>query len=147
MCDIDILKFDPFESDLENAIKDSTAYKLMNCSYNVQDCVTITTNTKFILVSWDVARPGLWYDIEVFGTRSQFKTMERTWPQGLWRGEGITKYTTISYDNFQNVGLKDLARIEREKTKTGQVCSTETDRLTDSCICVRINVKKWVNEN
>ena len=80
VCDIDILKFDPFESDLENAIKDSTAYKLMNCSYNVQDCVTITTNTKFILVSWDVARPGLWYGIEVFGTRSQFITMERTLP-------------------------------------------------------------------
>ena len=73
---------------------------------NVQDCVTITTNTKFILVSWDVARPGLWYGIEVFGTRSQFKTMERTWPQGLGMGESITKYTTISYDNVQNVGSK-----------------------------------------
>ena len=83
VCDIDILKFDTFESDLENAIKDPTADKLMNGSFNVRYCVTITANTKFILVSWDVIHPGLWYGMEVFGTRRQFKTMERTWPKGL----------------------------------------------------------------
>ena len=63
-------------------------------SINVQDCVTITTNTKFILVSWDVARPGLWYDIEVFGTRSQFKTIERTWPQGVKVLQNILQLAT-----------------------------------------------------
>jgi hypothetical protein len=62
VCDIEILKFEPFESDLENAIIDSTADKIMN-AFSDRDCITVTANTKFILVSWDVGRPGLWYGV------------------------------------------------------------------------------------
>ena len=59
VCDIDMLKFEPFESDLENAIIDSTTDKLMNSAFSERDCVILNANTKFILVSWNVARPGL----------------------------------------------------------------------------------------
>ena len=59
----EILKFEPFESDLENAIIDSTADKIMNGAFSDRDCITVTANTKFILVSWDVGRPGLWYGV------------------------------------------------------------------------------------
>ncbi len=102
--DVEILKFEPFESDLENAIIDSTVDKIMNGAISDRDCITVTANTKFILVSWDVGRPGLWYGVEIFGTRSQFKTMERTWSKGIGKGESITIYTTINYDNVQGVG-------------------------------------------
>ena len=68
------LKFEPFESDLlfihiiiiiihNNAIIDSTADKIMNGAFSDRDCITVTANTKFILVSWDVGRPGLWYGV------------------------------------------------------------------------------------
>jgi hypothetical protein len=63
VCDIEILKFEPFESDLENAIIDSTADKIMNGAFSDRDCITVTANTIFILVSWDVGRPGLWYGV------------------------------------------------------------------------------------
>jgi hypothetical protein len=76
--------------------------KILNGAFSER----VTTNTKFILVSWDVGRPGLWYGIEVFGTRSQFKTMERTWSKGIGKGESITTYTTINYENVQDVGSK-----------------------------------------
>jgi hypothetical protein len=78
----------------------------MNGAFSERDCITVTANTKFILVSWDVARPGLWYGVEVFGSRSQFKTMERTWSKSVGKGESITTYTTINYDNVQEVGSK-----------------------------------------
>jgi hypothetical protein len=66
----------------------------------------LTANTKFIFVSWDFRRQGLWYGIEVFGTRSQFKTTERTWSKGIGKGESKTTYTTINYENVQEVGSK-----------------------------------------
>jgi hypothetical protein len=45
---------------------------------------------------------GLWYGVEIFGTRNQFKTMERIWSKGIGKGESITTYTTINYDNVQD---------------------------------------------
>ena len=44
--------------------------------------------------------------LRYFGTRSQFKTMERTWSKGIGKGESITTYTTINYENVQEVGSK-----------------------------------------
>ena len=75
---MDVIKFVPFESDLENAIKDSTIEKIMNTAYTENDYI----DTKFVLVSWDVGRPGLWYGVERFGTRRQFQTMTSRWSRG-----------------------------------------------------------------
>ena len=36
----------------------------------IESDIDINLYTKFILVSWDVGRPGLWYGIERFGTRN-----------------------------------------------------------------------------
>jgi hypothetical protein len=106
VCYSNVIKFEPFESDLEDAIIDRTIEKLMNTAFIESDYVVVNKNTKFILVSWDVGRPGLWYGIEIFGTRQQFKTMTRTWPNGIGRGNQITEYSTISYENVQGVGSK-----------------------------------------
>jgi hypothetical protein len=32
--------------------------------------------------------------------------MERTWSKGIGKGESITTYTTINYENVQDVGSK-----------------------------------------
>ena len=39
----------------------------MNMAYIECDYI----DTKFVLVSWDVGRPGLWYGVERFGTFTQ----------------------------------------------------------------------------
>jgi hypothetical protein len=46
------------------------------------------------------------YGIEIFGTRQQFKTMTRTWPNGIGRGENTANFSTTSYDNVQGTGSK-----------------------------------------
>ena len=78
----------------------------MNVAFSERDCINVTANTKFILVSWDVARPGLWYGVEVFGTRSQFNNMESTWSKVVGRGNRVRTFTTITYENVQEVGSK-----------------------------------------
>ena len=75
VCELDVSKFEPFESDLDHAIEDRTKENLMNKAIIDSD-IDINLYTKFILVSWDVGRPGLWYSIERFGARKQFKTAE-----------------------------------------------------------------------
>jgi hypothetical protein len=80
VCYSDVIFFRPFESDLENAIVDRREENLLNAAFLEPEYLTVNENTKFILVSWDVGRPGLWYGIEIFGTRQQFKTMTSTWP-------------------------------------------------------------------
>ena len=100
VCELDVVRFAPFESDLENAIKDNTVEKIMNMAYI--DCDHI--NTKFVLVSWEVGRPGLWYGVERFGTRSQFQSMSVKW---LSNEKGrVQTYTVINYDNEQCPGSK-----------------------------------------
>jgi hypothetical protein len=105
VCYLEVLKFRPFESDLEDAIKDPMEEKIMNTAF-VEREYTITSNNKFLLVSWDVGRPGLWYGIELFYSRSQFYKMERNWPDGLGRGQSKTIFTALSYDDVQCPGSK-----------------------------------------
>ena len=106
VCYLDVIKFEPFESDLENAIVDRRKENVLNKAFIEPEYLTVNENTKFILVSWDAGRPGLWYGIEIFGTRQQFKTMTSNWSNGIGRGKKITEYSTISYDNVQGIGSK-----------------------------------------
>jgi hypothetical protein len=102
VCTLEVLKFEPFEPDLENAVIDPTVEKIMYFAFAEHEYL----DSKFVLVGWDVGRPGLRYGIEKFGTRSQFNTMERTWPKNIGRGQCIITWNTISYDNVQGVGSK-----------------------------------------
>ena len=95
VCELDVSKFEPFESDLDHAIEDRTIENLMNKAIIHSD-IDINLYTKFILVSWDVGRPGLWYGIERFGTRKQFKTVE----------VNSERYRSINYDLVQGPGSK-----------------------------------------
>ena len=99
VCELDVIKFAPFESDLEDAIKDKTIENLMNNAFIECDYI----DTKFVLVSWDVGRAGLWYGIERFGTRSQFQSMSIKWLNGKGR---VQTYSVINYDNEQCPGSK-----------------------------------------
>jgi hypothetical protein len=76
--------------------------KIMNFAFVEREYL----DTKFVLVSWDVGRRGLWYGNEKFGKRSQFNTMEMTWPKGFGRVQCVITWNTISYDNVQGVGSK-----------------------------------------
>ena len=65
--DIEI-NFEPIEVDLENPIQEQIS----------PDVITnLSCNTKaykaFILFSWDVSRPGLWYSIDPLSSRDQFR--------------------------------------------------------------------------
>ena len=99
VCELDVIKFAPFESDLEDAIKDKTIENLMNNAFIECDYI----DTKFVLVSWDVGRAGLWYGVERFGTRSQFQSMSIKWLNGKGR---VQTYSVINYDNEQCPGSK-----------------------------------------
>jgi hypothetical protein len=60
LCTAEVLKFDTFESDLENEIRDPMVEKIMNFAFVEREYL----DTKFVLVSWDVGRRGLWYGNE-----------------------------------------------------------------------------------
>jgi len=106
VCFLDVHHFRPFESDLEEPIKDPLAGNLLNAAFCDRENAITCNNNKFILVSWDVDRPGLWYGIELFYSRSQFYKMERKWPNGIGRGQSNVIFTPISYDDVQCPGSK-----------------------------------------
>ena len=65
--------FEPLESDLVNPIEttDSINEKIMNYAF------TEISTKNFIVFSWDVSRPGLWFSIEPYMSREQLKTRVR----------------------------------------------------------------------
>ena len=50
----------------------------------------------FVLISWDVGRPGLWLLIEPYLSRTQIKERSRIWPEGVGLVQCFIKYKPIS---------------------------------------------------
>ena len=93
--DIEI-NFEPIEIDLENPIQEQMSpHVITNLSCNTK------AYKAFILFSWDVSRPGLWYSIDPLASRDQFKEVTRWWPKGVGNGQRSQQFSTLSRDKQQ----------------------------------------------
>ena len=66
----------------------------MNCAFNEM------THKAYIVISWDVGRPGLWYSIEPYISRTQFKEIARRWSTPS--GRVLTDFKNIERETIQD---------------------------------------------
>jgi hypothetical protein len=86
--------FELIEIDLEEPIREMEFNeKIMNCAFNEM------TYKAYILISWDVSRPGLWYSIEPYISRAQFKEITRRWSTSF--GRVLTDFKNIERETIQ----------------------------------------------
>ena len=55
-----------------------------------------TVTKSYVLISWDIGKPGFWFSIEPYLSRTQIKERSRILPEGLGCGHCITKYRPFS---------------------------------------------------
>jgi len=59
-------------------------------------------NNAFLLFSWDVGRPGLWFSLEPVASRDQFYEVSRRSSENGVRGQYLKEYKIISRDTVQS---------------------------------------------